>query len=787
VPSDLLSVAKDLSSKLETICRTAIRNPRWLRPRSVLRKTDRNFRRESDRALTALKFSGVAVWNWNIADDIVEWSGSVEELFGVAAPGVANYSALCAHIHPEDWEAVNAGFKAARRSGATYSVEFRVIRPDGETRWLAGSGSAVLDRNGATAQLAGVYFPMPAAEAAQRKLEASERKLRELSEAMPQIVWTANAAGEFEYYNSMWYQVTGLSNSSVPTAQDLRSVVFPEDWDRWLRVWSRALASGQPYQIEYRVWDVSRQEYRWHLGKAVAARDSSGEVTQWFGTCTDTHERKTAEIRLNQNESMLRKREQQLSLIFETGAVGDWTWDIAADEVRAHPTVWAFYGAPEMRCPVPSSWFASRQHPEDSERINRELQEALDGNRPLDIEFRILRPDNSVRWIISRGVVVRDEHGTPIQAYGLKIDITERKLAELKVKESERQLREQADAMPQIVWTSKPDGSVDYYNNNWYEYTGERPDSLAEWFRAPFIHPDDLGRCLDACTRGFAGGVGFEIEARLKRHDQSYRWHLARCLPFCNQRGIVLRWFGTNTDVHEQKTEKERLEAEVQARTEELRRSLAKVETVLKEVNHRVKNNLQVISSLLCMQSDILDDPTAVAALRESQQRVYSMALIHDRLCSSRTIEELNFGEYAETLIHELFHGYSSSASKVISCLNLAPVTLTIDQAIPCGLILNELVTNALKYAYPDGRAGEIRVDLSASEAGEVALTVRDHGVGLPVSVDWKNSKSLGLPIVDLLTQQIGGKLTVERSPGAMFTVKFAKVELLETKAASAA
>jgi PAS domain S-box-containing protein len=636
---------------------------------------------------------------------------------------------------------------------------------------------------GGTVEASGLVDPMPAANDAQRKLEASELQFRELSEAMPQIVWTASAAGEFKYYNSMWYRVTGLSNSSVSTAQDRKSVIFPEDWERWLRVWSKALASCEPYEIEYRFWHAAKQEYRWYLGRAVPVRDSSGAVTQWFGTCTDIHERKTAEIRLSENERVLRKREQELSMVFETGAVGDWTWDIAADEVRAHPTVWDLYGAPEMRGSAPSSWFTCRQDPDDKDRISRELQEALDGKRPLDLEFRVLLPDDSVRWINSRGVVVRDDRGTPIQTHGLNIDITQRKLAELKVSESERQIREQADAMPQIVWTSKPDGTVDYNNHRWYEYTGEGPDNVCEWFRTPFIHPDDVGRCVDACARGFAGGVGFEVEGRLRRRDQSYRWHLARCLPFRDERGVVLRWFGTNTDIHEQKTEKERLEAQVQSRTEELRRSLTEVETLVKEVHHRVKNNLQVISSLLSMQSDMLDDPTAIAALRECQQRVNSMALIHERLYGSRTLEEIDFAEYAETLIQELFYGYSSSAANVTSRLNLAPVMLKIEHAIPCGLILNELVTNALKYAYPDGRGGEIAVDLSASQSG-VTLTVRDYGVGLPASVDWKNSKSLGLPIVDLLTQQIGGTLTVQRSPGAMFTVKFSKVEFPEVKTA---
>ena len=211
------------------------------------------------------------------------------------------------------------------------------------------------------------------------------------------------------------------------------------------------------------------------------------------------------------------------------------------------------------------------------------------------------------------------------------------------------------------------------------------------------------------------------------------------------------------------------------ANEDELRRSLHEKETLLKEVHHRVKNNLQVISSLLRMQSDLLKDSEASAALKESEQRVVSMALIHERLYGSRHMDRIDFAEYTHTLVGDLFYSYTGSADHVTGRLNITPVLLDVDQAIPCGLILNELVTNALKYAYPPGKSGEVVIDLGETPAGLVTLSVSDQGVGLPAGFDWQNSESMGLPIVDLLAKQIGGKLSVSSGRCTAFTVEFAK------------
>jgi len=217
------------------------------------------------------------------------------------------------------------------------------------------------------------------------------------------------------------------------------------------------------------------------------------------------------------------------------------------------------------------------------------------------------------------------------------------------------------------------------------------------------------------------------------------------------------------------------LEMQLQAKDGELRSSLAEKETLLKEVDHRVRNNLQVISSLLRMQAEMLkDDHRTGRALRESHQRVMSMALVHERLYAGQNLSEIDFGEYGQTLVEELSNAYPDSAGRVVFRLDTSCVLLNVGQAIPCALILNELVTNALKYAYRPSQAGEIVVALSET-LGVVTLSVSDQGVGLPEGMDWRDAKSMGLAIVALLSDQIEGKLSVHSSQGTAFTVVFPK------------
>jgi len=200
--------------------------------------------------------------------------------------------------------------------------------------------------------------------------------------------------------------------------------------------------------------------------------------------------------------------------------------------------------------------------------------------------------------------------------------------------------------------------------------------------------------------------------------------------------------------------------------------ALSAKEVLLKELHHRVKNNLQVISSLLAMQSDALTDAAAQRALEESQRRVQSMALIHERLNREENTEQLEFSEYAQALARELFYSYGMNSDKTLR-FDTHPVWLGLSQAIPCGLILNELVSNALKYAFGTKDAGEVLVGVSCDEHEMVRLTVADNGAGLPTGLDWREAPSLGLRIVDILTRQIDGTIEYSTEDGTAFSLAF--------------
>jgi two-component sensor histidine kinase len=203
-----------------------------------------------------------------------------------------------------------------------------------------------------------------------------------------------------------------------------------------------------------------------------------------------------------------------------------------------------------------------------------------------------------------------------------------------------------------------------------------------------------------------------------------------------------------------------------------LSRSLAEKEVLLREVHHRVKNNLQVIASLLRLQAQAFDDPRMAGALMESQQRVESMALIHEQLYESGDLREVDLPRHAAMLLHNLSIAYGGEASHVSGEVRLEPLSLAVDQAIPAGLILNELISNALKHAFPDRRSGSISIS-GGTRNGRVTFEVQDDGIGLPRSFDMSQTTSLGLRIVQILARQLKGTLEVESVNGSSFRVTF--------------
>jgi PAS domain S-box-containing protein len=207
---------------------------------------------------------------------------------------------------------------------------------------------------------------------------------------------------------------------------------------------------------------------------------------------------------------------------------------------------------------------------------------------------------------------------------------------------------------------------------------------------------------------------------------------------------------------------------------ERLRALLHEKEVMLKEVHHRVKNNLQVISSLLSIQSTYLADPRDARNFQESRDRIRTMALVHEKLYQSDDLAAIDFGPYVERLTTNLFRSYTGSGGRVDLHVDVKDIRLDADHAIPCGLIVNELVTNALKYAFPGSRNGIVTVTMR-QDSDNYELVVSDNGVGIPAGFNLAETESLGLQLVNMLANQLDGHVSLEMSNGTKFTITFKK------------
>jgi two-component sensor histidine kinase len=204
-----------------------------------------------------------------------------------------------------------------------------------------------------------------------------------------------------------------------------------------------------------------------------------------------------------------------------------------------------------------------------------------------------------------------------------------------------------------------------------------------------------------------------------------------------------------------------------------LKLSLREKEVLLKEIHHRVKNNLQVIASLVDIQTNTLDNPALRGVFRDVRDRVRSMALVHEKLYQSESLARVEFADYTRSLLEYLARAHGNTETSVGLKLDLRPVSLSVEAAVPCGLILNELVTNAFKHAFHGRSKGKVTTALRTSEAGQVCLRVSDNGVGLPAGMDWRQSRSLGLRLIHLLAGQLNATVEVRTGAGTEFLISF--------------
>ncbi|RJR18149.1 MAG: PAS domain S-box protein [Nitrospiraceae bacterium] len=345
----------------------------------------------------------------------------------------------------------------------------------------------------------------------------------------------------------------------------------------------------------------------------------------------------------------------------------------------------------------------------------------------------------------------------------LNAEINQRTQIEKALRKSEHQL-EKAQAIAHIGnWEWDIQSNKVSWSNEVYRIYGYRPGEIEPDYEAvkKAMHPDSIKIFLESIDSALRGERPFEMEYNFFRRDGRTSILHTKGEVIRDSAGSPVKMFGVVQDITERKGMEDRIRA-----------SLKEKEVLLQEIHHRVKNNMTVISSLLKLQADKVTDEYYKELFNESTNRIKTMALIHEKLYRSEDLASIVFSDYLRDMMDNIMCSYEIRAHKVRLNKELDRITLALDTAIPCGLIVNELLSNSLKYAFPDSMSGEIRVTLRKNN-DKVELTVGDNGVGLPPDLDFRNPRSLGLNIVNALVGQIRGNIELHREQGTEFLITF--------------
>ncbi|MDZ7995652.1 MAG: PAS domain S-box protein [Nostoc sp. EspVER01] len=353
----------------------------------------------------------------------------------------------------------------------------------------------------------------------------------------------------------------------------------------------------------------------------------------------------------------------------------------------------------------------------------------------------------------------------------LQTEITERQRIEEALRESEQRFRAAFHQAAVGIAHVAIDGSWLLVNQKLCDILGYTLEELQLLTFQDITHPDDLNTNLKYVEQILADNIQtYSMEKRYFRKDNSIVWVNLTVSLMRESNGEPKYFISVVEDISERKAaQRERKQWE-----EQIKASLLEKEVLLKEIYHRVKNNLQVISSLLNLQSAYIKDKDDLVIFQQSQQRIASMALVHEKLYQSQDLARINFGEYIRDLVASLFTAYEVNEDAIALTISTEDcIFFGLDTAIPCSLIIHELVSNSLKYAFPKDRNGAINIEIKKTINNNLILIVSDNGIGLPPNFDFQKNASLGWELVDALTHQLAGNINITGSTGVECQVTF--------------
>jgi len=732
------------------------------------KQTEVKLRESEERLQLTLKAAQIGVWDWDIKND--RWYASpiyytmlgYEPVFGLSDRNV-----WLERAHPEDRAYVQAKIQSVlAKNFNEYGYEARMQHANGSYRWHHVLGFAIeRDQAGSATRMLGIRMDITERKQAEEALRLGMAHLRLALEAAKAGVWEWDLRTNENTWSDELWPLYGLKpHSCRPSYAAWQQVVHPDDRARVEAITQQCARLGVEISTEWRVRDSDGLE-RWLMSRGRPWRDATGQVVRYIGIALDITERKQVEEALQASERGIRN-------LFENVPVGMFQSTPEGNFIYVNQAIAQMlgYSSPaEVIETVNQTSIAQALYEDPARRPNfvAEVEQAAGNWRIFENRYRC-KDGRVIDAILSFSVRPDPITGQP-NLYGFVQNITERKQAEEALRESEARYRLIADNTADVIWVMDlVAGKFTYVSPSVEKLRGYTPAEVLAQPVSESLTPESLRLVSESIATRLPAFMARKsgTESFTNRVDQPCKdgsiVHTEVITTYLfNKRGQV-EVVGVSRDI----TERKRAE-------DKLRATLEEKETLLREVHHRVKNNLQVIIALLNMQSAQIQDAKTRQFFKELEGQARTMALVYEQLYQSENLARVVMAPYLQRLTSSVLETFGHQ--RRVQLTLEASVSLDVAQAMPCGLIVNELFTNILKYAFPPAFSAQPLVYITMHQIEQTCrLVVSDNGVGLPPGYDEKSGQTLGLRFVNLwATHQLGGELKVTGNPGTCFTITF--------------
>ncbi|BAY37447.1 two-component sensor histidine kinase [Nostoc sp. NIES-2111] len=735
-----------------------------------IKLTEEILRQSEARLAESQQVARLGNWDYDLAPGKITWSKGLFELFQRDPAWEApNYEEHLLLYHPEDRPKLHQAVECTISTGQSYKLVLRVFKADGTMMYIEAIGNAQFNSQGKVIRLYGTAQDITERQAAliereqaEAALRESERRFRGIFNNTFQFTGLLTVEGILLEANQTALTFAGIQSQDVinrPFWETYWWQTSPQTQEKLKQAITLA-AQGEFIRYEVDVLGANNQVATIDFSLRPL-HDETGQVVLLIPEGRDISERQAVLRERQRAEQELQEKEQFLSSIYNGVSNPIFVIDVVDDDFRIIGLNPAYERITGLLLHEIKGKTLQQIFPETvAATVKKHYQDCIQAGETITYEeyFYVRQQDT---WWITNLTPLKDENSHVYRIIGSSINITEQKRAQQMLELQAVITRNMAEGLCLVRFN---DGVIVYTNPKFDQIFGYDVGELIGQ-HISIINYEDGNTIATEVHEAIAAAVMQDGEAtyevyNIKKDGIPFWCRATTSVVEHPEHGKV--FVAVQQDITEQRQTEEKVKS-----------SLKEKEVLLKEIHHRVKNNLGIVSSLLQMQSRRTQDHQASAILRDSQNRIASIALVHEKLYRSDDLANIDFAQYIPDLTTHLFDSYNVSSNCIRLNTQVEDVSLDIETAIPCGLIINELVSNALKYAFSDNLGGEIQVKLYQEKDQTLTLIVQDNGIGLPAEFDSKKAKTLGLTLVQGLVKQLRGQLEIQSQAGTEFKISF--------------